>query len=416
MAEDRRRDDRASIESALTTLTEAVGVIDRTETIPVEAASGRVIACPLRSERPIPHYRRATRDGYALRAAETVGASSTDPVRLSETPGEEMDGQALPINTGGAVPPGADAVVMDEDVETDDRGVIVTEPVDAGDFVVPVGADIEAADPLFRAGHRLRPGDLGLLRLAGLSSVEVRSRPIVAVLPTGEELVTEQPGPGEVIETNGLVLSRLVERFGGVARYRPVVTDDPTALREAVERDRKADLIVTAGGSASGERDVLPAVIEEIGEYLIRGLAVRPGHTAGIASVPDTPLFSLPGTPIANLVLAWILLRPTLLAAQGRPLTNPPAETADLAQPLESEPGVLTVHGVQQVKTGPDRPVVREVSGHGLPQLRALEGWARVPPEEPSLSAGRAVEVEYWASADQSDADALKSSENADTR
>ena len=162
--------------------------------------------------------------------------------------------EAARVHTGSALPDGADAVVTIEQVETVGDDVETFDAVARGENVGPVGEDVAEGQRLYDAGETLRPSDLGLCRSVGLDAVTVYEPPTVAVIPTGEELVESDPDAGEVIETNGLTVSRLVRRWGGEARYRDVVTDDETALAAAIEADLDADVIVTTGVSSTRPR------------------------------------------------------------------------------------------------------------------------------------------------------------------
>ncbi|MFB6110214.1 MAG: molybdopterin molybdotransferase MoeA [Halodesulfurarchaeum sp.] len=398
---------------AISILGTEIGSIDRTEQVPLPAADGRVLAGSVSSERAQPHYRRASRDGYAVRAADTADPPNT----LSPTEGPVGAGEAARVHTGSAVPAGADSVVMIEEARETEAGVEIAEAAEAGQHVVPVGADLEAGRPLFERGHRLRPGDLGALKIAGMRSVAVLERPEVAVVPTGEELVQSDPGPGQAVETNGLVGSRQVRRWGGQPRYRDVVTDDETAIRAAIERDLDADLVVTTGGSSVGARDLLPRVIADRGEVLVDGMAIRPGGTAGLGVVEGTPIAMLPGTPVASLVLGWLLLRPALQRALGTPPASPPSVAAELEAPIESRGGRRTVHGIELESTEQGTPLARKADGHGLPSLSGIDGWLQVSEEAQSLGAGRSVTVEQWGTLPaQSEADWENSSRNEETR
>ena len=415
---DRLEDDSTSIGEAIAVLEAELGSIDRTETVPVDEAVGRVLAEPVPAARNLPHYRRSERDGYAVRALDTTGASETDPVVLVMTDdargaGERTlgSGETSYVHTGSAVPEGADAVVMVENVtESSDgesppdadgqtgTGIEIESPVESGAYVTPLGADLEAGSRLFEAGHRLRPGDLGVLTVAGVDEIDAVDLPTVAVIPTGEELVQTDPGPGEAIETNGLVGSALVEHWCGRARYRDVVTDDPSALRTALERDLDADLIVTSGGSSVGSRDLLPTVVANRGEVLVRGLALRPGQSASLGVVSGTPIAMLPGTPIASLVVAWLLVRPALTTAVGTRDTEPPTVQATLETDLESTVGRRTVHGVSLEDSGgqTEKLAARSAERGGLPSLARIDGWVQVEESASERTVGEIVPVERW--------------------
>ncbi len=415
--EDRRSagfKDRTRVEAARSHLLAAIDPHDRTGRVPLGDADGRVVAAPITSPRPVPHYPRAAMDGYAVRAADTFGSSDRSPVavrRLDDDTDAVAPGAARRVHTGSELPEGADAVVMVEDTETVGGEVEVYGAVAEGENVAPVGEDVARDQRLYDPGHRLRPSDLGLLKSVGATGVEVYDRPEVSVIPTGEELVQADPDPGEVIETNGQTVSQLVERWGGTATYRDVVTDDPAALREAIERDLDHDVVVTTGGSSVGERDYLPEVLTDLGEILVHGVALKPGHPVALAVVEGTPVLALPGYPVACIVNAVQFLRPALKHAGHVPCPAFPTRTAALGRKISSEPGTRTFVRVQlqspesdgeraeDGETGDDTAVAvpTRASGAGVLSSVALaDGWVVVPEGREGYDAGATVAVENW--------------------
>ncbi len=392
----------STVAEAVEILTAQLGQPDRTEVIQIEDSVGRVLASPAEAALEQPHYPRSNRDGYAVRSEDIPDTASTRPTTLTETNPPVETGETSYVHTGSAVPTGADAVVMIEDVTETETGIEVREPVESGDFVTEPGAELAAGTRLFEPGHRLRPGDLGTLKVADVSEVSVRQKPTVAVVPTGEELVQSDPAPGEVIETNGLVGNALVEQWGGDPRYRSVVTDDEAALRAAIERDQDAGLLVTSGGSSVGSRDLLPAVVADMGTVLVDGLALRPGHSASVGVVSGTPVVMAPGTPIASLVVARLLVRPAIAAALGTALLPSPTTEASLAAPLDSVAGKHTVHGIRLESTSgaDDSPVAHEAARGGLPSLARIDGWVQVEESRATIDAGESVAVERWGECD----------------
>ncbi|WP_049983042.1 gephyrin-like molybdotransferase Glp [Halorubrum sp. BV1] len=431
MSHDRRESGfkrRTRVSDARSTLLDAVSPHDRTESVSLPSADGRVVAEPIDAPAPVPSYERAAMDGYAVRAEDTFGASSRSPVVL-QTAGEDETvepgdvaaigpGEAARVHTGSAVPEGADAVLMVEQAETVGDEIEAFDAVAVGENVGDIGEDVAAGQRLFDSGHTLRPSDLGLLKSVGIDSLPVYERPTVAVIPTGEELVQSDPGPGEVIETNGLTVSRLVERWGGEARYRDVVTDDEDALAAAIERDLDADIVVTTGGSSVGERDLLPEVVAEIGEVLVHGVALKPGHPVCLGRAGDTPVVSLPGYPVACIVNAAQFLRPAQKRVGGTTAVPFPTRRARLARKVPSEPGTRTFARVSiedaddGLSTGEsdtdatdggdadvDLPVATptRASGSGILSSVALaDGWVVVPEPREGLEAGAAVDVQLW--------------------
>ena len=408
MSHDRRESGfkrRTRVAEARATLLDAVAPHDRRESVPVDAADGRVVAEPIDAPAPVPGYDRAAMDGYAVRASDTFGAGDRSPAVLAaKAAGADAvaPGEAARVHTGSAVPDGADAVVMIEQVETVGDDVEVFDAVATGENVGEAGEDVADGQRLYEAGHVLRPSDLGLLRSVGLDSVPVREPPEVAVNPTGEELVESDPGPGEVIETNGLTVSRLVERWGGEPRYRDVVTDDHAALREAVAADLDADVVVTTGGSSVGERDLLPEVVDDLGEVLVHGVALKPGHPVCLGRAEGTPIVSLPGYPVACIVNAAQFLRPAMKRAAGTDADPFPTRRATLDRKVASEPGVRTFArvSVSDEDGGDDAlptATPTRASGSGILSSVALaDGWVVVPEPREGIDAGEPVDVELW--------------------
>ncbi|WP_049997720.1 molybdopterin molybdotransferase MoeA [Halococcus sediminicola] len=378
-------------------LSEYLTPVERTATHRLEAADGRALATPIDAQRDVPHYERAAMDGFAVRARDTFGASERSPVRLAraETVGPNS---GTWVHTGSELPTGADAVVMVEHTETRGEEIEVREPVAEGANVAPVGEDVTVGTRLYEPGHRLRPSDLGLLKSAGIGELEVYERPTVGVIPTGEELVQHEPEAGETIETNGLTVSRYVERWGGAATYRAVVTDERAALRAAIERDLTEDIVVTTGGSSVGERDLVPGILDELGEMLVHGVALEPGHPVGIGVVQDTPVLALPGYPVAAIVTAVQLLRPALKRMGHLPRHPQPTTEARLDGKIPSEPGTRTFARVELRKGEAGRMAVPvRTGGAGVLSSVALsDGWVVVPESSEGLPAGETVAVEHW--------------------
>ncbi len=399
---------RTRVETARSVLETAIDEHDvacERNRIPLERADGRVLAESITAAVDVPHYERAAMDGYAVRASDTFGATDRSPAVLEEQSTPDYETPVAPqvarrVHTGSALPPDADAVVMIEHVESyEATGELeVLESVAEGENVAPVGEDVESGQKLYEPGHRLRPSDLGLVRSVGVTRPLVADQPTVGVIPTGEEVVHENPGPGEVIETNGLTVSRLVERWGGRSTHRDIVTDDPESLRVAIQRDLTKDVIVTTGGSSVGERDLLPEVIDNLGDVLVHGVALKPGHPVCIGIVEKTPVLALPGYPVACIVNAVQFLRPVLAWLQGTEPAPHPSVQATLERKIPSEPGTRTFARVALEGAGDDLTAVpTRASGSGVLSSVALaDGWVVVPEAREGIPAGEAVAVELW--------------------
>ena len=389
---------RTPLASARETVLSAVDAHERTARLTFELAAGRVAAEPITASQPVPNYRRAAMDGFAVRAADTVGAADRSPVVLSIHEESVPPGGTTRVHTGSEMPAEADAVVPIEHATVVEDELEVFTAAAAGEHVGPVGEDVSEGQQLFAPGHRLRPSDLGLLKSVGQYEIEVYDRPTVGIIPTGEELVETDPEPGEIIETNGLTVSQLVEQWGGTPTYRNIVTDDESALRAAIQRDLTKDIVVTTGGSSVGERDLLPEVVDELGEILCHGVAIKPGYPVAIGRVQQTPICMLPGYPVSCIVTAVQLLRP-LLKQMGRlPLEPLPSQSATLTQKLPSEPGSKTFARVKtETESGQLLATPVQTTGAGILSSVALaDGWVVVPEPREGYSEGETVAVENW--------------------
>ncbi len=411
---------RTRVDDARATLLDAFEPHDRTERVRLAVADGRAVARSLTAPHPVPGYDRAAMDGYAVRASDTIGASDRAPALLTQQArdSEVAPGGAVRVHTGSELPAGSNAVVMIEQVTEVGDDLEVFSPVAEGENVGDTGEDVAKGQTLYEPGHRLRPSDLGLLKSVGLAEVEVYKPPTVGVIPTGEELVDFDPDPGEIIETNGLTVSRLAERWGATPTYRNIVTDEPSALRAAVQRDLTKDIVVTTGGSSVGERDLIPEVVDDLGEVLVHGVGLKPGHPVALGVVEKTPVLMLPGYPVACIVNAVQFLRPALKRMGHLPREPVPTREATLARKIASEPGTRTFARVAvdpaDGNTAADdaatedatadnaaaseyRATPTRTSGSGVLSSVALaDGWVVVPEAREGYAAGDRVTVEYW--------------------
>jgi molybdenum cofactor synthesis domain-containing protein len=263
------------------------------EEVPLAEALGRVTAAPVWAAISAPHYHASAMDGYAARSRDTQGASETSPVTLhllgDEDEIERVKRPAQALNTGHALPAWADSVIMVENVQPGETAgeLIIRAPVAPWQHVRPMGEDMVATELVLPANHSLRPVDLGALGGSGHASVSVRRRPRVAVIPTGSELVSAEdvaasggrPAPGKIVEFNSLVLAAQIESWGALATRWPIVPDEDESIKAAVvEAASTHDLVLINAGSSAGTEDWTAQVIRELGEVLVHGVAVRPGH------------------------------------------------------------------------------------------------------------------------------------------
>ena len=328
---------------------------DAVEQISVSDALDRVTHREVRAPSDLPAFPRSTMDGYAVRAADTYGASEGVPAYLSVT-GEVLMGRdagiavspggAVVVHTGGMLPEGADAVVMVENTQQVDEGTIeVVRQVAPGENVIQVGEDVRAGDALVPAGRWLRPQDLGGLLGIGITEVAVAPRPVVAIMSTGDELVPPDVavGPGQVRDINTYSISALVARAGGAPRPLGIIPDDWKMQIEAARAGLEgADMLVVSAGSSVSARDLTARVIGGLGEpgILVHGVAVRPGKPTILAVADGKPVVGLPGNPVSAMVIFDLLVTPTIHLLSG--CTSPPPRPfveATLARNLASTTG-----------------------------------------------------------------------------
>jgi molybdopterin molybdotransferase len=381
-----------------------------TETVPLAQALRRVPAGPVTAPHPLPGFARSTVDGYAVRAADTYGVSEGLPGYLSVTgavpmgaePGVTVGpGAAVAMPTGGALPPGADAVVMIEYTAEAMPGTIeVVRPVAPGEGVVRADEDAAIGDEIIPSGRPLRPQDLGMLAAAGVTTVRVHARPVVTIFSTGDEVVppeTETLKPGQVRDATAAALAALVRDAGGVPEPGGIVPDDPGALEKALREALPAsDVIVISAGSSVGIRDETAGAVARLGPPGIwcHGLAIKPGKPTLLAESAGVPVIGLPGNPRSALVVFRLIGTPLVRLVGG--CTQPPPEAstrARLARDLASATGRLDVVQVR-VSEGVATPVFGLSAL--LSVLTAADGYIVIPEEATGLDAGSQVEVTLY--------------------
>ena len=344
---------------------DAIDSLDLTpepETVPLAEARGRVLAERVDADLDVPGFDRASVDGYAVRGRNTFGADEADPVELdlvgtvhagAEPDVAVGDGEAAEISTGAVLPDGADAVVMverTEELRDGDgvRAVATRNAVAPGDNVMLAGTDVAAGARALGPGTRLTPREIGLLSALGVDAVPVRGRPTVGIVSTGDELV--RPGgdlrseAGQIYDVNSYTIAAGVEEAGGVAKLYPHAGDDYDEMeRLLVEAAAECDLVLSSGSTSASAVDVIYRVIEDRGELLLHGVAVKPGKPMLIGELGGGAYVGLPGYPVSALTIFRTFVAPAIREAAGLP-----------------EPETATVRG---------RMAVRERYGEGRLRL-----------------------------------------------
>lgn len=370
------------------------------EPVALGRAAGRVTAEPVRARVDLPPFASSAMDGYAVRAADLPG---TLPVVARIAAGRPADralgaGEAMEISTGGVVPDGADTVVPVEYVVhgDNDNSVGIAEPVAVGANVRPRGRDVVEGEPVAPAGVRVGAALVGALAAAGLADVRCTRRPRVAVVATGTELVS--PGtplaPGQIYESNGVMLAAALAASGADIEVLPVVADDEAAHRAALERGLAADVLVTSGGVSVGPHDLVRRVEAELGvEEVFWRVAIRPGKPVSFGVRGDTLVFGLPGNPVSSLVGCELFVKPALRALQGVADPLPRLQPGRLGSPLAR---TEARDELVRARSHLDQDVVVVVpldgqESHMIVHSAAADALVHVPRGSGVLAAGAAV-------------------------
>lgn len=380
-------------------------------TLPLELARGLVLAADVVATGPVPPFDNTAMDGFAVRAADTAGASPTTPVRLrlvadlraGAPPATGVrTGEAARIMTGAPLPAGADAVVPVERTSAADPATVeVREAVEPGRHVRRAGEDVRAGEVVARAGDELTPARLGLLAGVGVDRVAVRPRPRVGVVSTGDELVPAGAplGPGRIHDANRPMLAALVAGGG----FEPVdlghVGDDAAEIEAViVEGARRCDAVVSSGGVSMGDADLVKVVLERLGEFRWMQVAIRPAKPLafGLVGQARVPVFGLPGNPVSVVVAFELFARPALRAMMGHRHLDRPRVRAVADEALSRRPDGKTHFVRVACRLGDDGRVHVRASGpqgsHQLSALAAADGLA-VLPDGDGVHRGDDVEV-----------------------
>lgn len=361
--------------------------VDRVESMPLEDASGRVSAEDIVSRIFVPPFTRSAMDGYAVRAKETYGASRLRPVTLKMIEsvyagGEPRKsvgrGQCTEIATGAMLPKGADAVVMVEDTEVDGTEVLVYGSVHPGQNASRKGEDIEPGIKVISKGELLNPSKVGAIAALGRPRVKVYRRPMVAVIPTGNEVAPlgSKLRPGQVYNINSYTLAGAVQANGCTARMSPIVSDTLEDLEKAMKDNSDCDALVFSGGSSVGERDIMLDVLERNGRVLFHGVAIKPGKPTLFGVAGGQLVFGMPGYPTACLSNAYILLAPVLRKMARQPVRSAETVDARMAKRVVSTTGrtqFLTV----RLEDGLAHPAFKE-SG-AITSMAFADGYIVIP-------------------------------------
>jgi len=379
-------------------------------------AIGRVTAENISSPIELPPFDNSAMDGYALRASDVASATRDKPVKLSlvgrVAAGESFSGKVAPgacvrLFTGSPLPAGADAVVMQEDTQSDPARpteIHILDPVKPWENVRFHGEDIKPGPSLVTKGQELTPARLGLLAATGCAEVSVFRQPLVGILATGSEL--KEPGqmlaPGQIYESNRLTIAALSRKSGAIPQIFPIVTDALEKTRDALTiAMKKCDIVVSSGGVSVGEMDFVKQALGELGgELQFWKVAIKPGRPFVFGRFPERSstgpklFFGLPGNPVSAFVTFVLLVRPAILRWQGAAEVVSRSHPGILGESLENQG---ERRHFMRVKIAPDGMVYSAgvQASHILSSLAAADGLVDVPPQT-TITAGKTVQVLRW--------------------
>jgi molybdopterin molybdotransferase len=374
------------------------------ETVALAAGLGRVLAQDVTARLTQPPVAVSAMDGYAVRAAD-VGKVPVTLAVVGEAPaggafaGTVTNGQAVRIFTGGPVPDGADAVVIQEDTDRDGDQVTVKETAPAGDNIRAAGIDFKTGARLLEHGRLLRARDIALAAAANHAWLTVGRRPRIALLATGDELVRpgETVGPNQIISSNGPGLAAFVRACGGEPVDLGIAPDDADALRAIASRATGVDLLVTVGGASVGDRDLVQKVLGEIGLQVdFWKIAMKPGKPLMFGTFKGIPMIGLPGNPVSALVCAILYLRPAILAFQGASDTAIPMARAKLGRAVKSNNFREDFLRATLARDAQGEPVATPLPVQDSSMLSVLAGadcLIRRPPNAGAVQAGEWVPI-----------------------
>ncbi|MFV2091643.1 MAG: gephyrin-like molybdotransferase Glp [Hyphomicrobiales bacterium] len=390
-----------SVEDALARATAGLAPT-ATEHVPLEHAAGRVLAADVAARRAQPPAAMSAMDGYGVRA-EDVGTAPVTLEIIGTAPaghpfaGTVGPGQAVRLFTGSLIPQGADAVVMQEDTQSDGTQVTISIRVAKNRFVRPRGMDFDTGEVLLKVGQVLGPSQLSLAAAMNHAGLDVYTKPVVGILATGDELVRPGPmvGAHDTIVSNNFGLMALVARLGGAPVDLGIAPDNEPGLNDAFDRANNMDLLVTTGGASVGDHDLVQQVLVQRGLALdFWRIAMRPGKPLIHGSLGDMRFLGLPGNPVSALVCAQIFLVPMLAALTGRPL-NQARHFASLGCDMPAN-NQRQAYLRASISPGDDDQVATPFEGQ---DSAMLAGLARAdclvvrPPNAPAASAGARVEI-----------------------
>ena len=382
-------------------IAENVNQVNRVEEVPLDEGAGRVLAADLVAHNNIPPFDRSSMDGYAVKAADTHGASESKPKQLkllgAGYAGEPFagivgDGECIEIATGSPLPKGADAVIMVEYARISGKGVDMMREAKLGDNIEHEGEDIKSGEIVVKAGDVLTAGKIGAAAALGVTSLRVYAKPIVALYSSGNEIVPQgKPlGPGQVYDINTHTLASIVEANGCVPLRKGLVPDDAQTMLMTVKEAGNYDAVVFSGASSVGSRDFFAQIVEQLGTVHFHGLQVKPGKPTLFGTVQGTPVFGMPGNSTSCLSNAYIFLIPMLRKMARLPALETKMVEAKLSRLVKSD-GEREVFYTVRLENREAVPVFKRSST--ITSMAHADGMIIIPAKTKRVEAGSTVNV-----------------------
>jgi molybdenum cofactor synthesis domain-containing protein len=375
--------------------------IPRTQRVSINDSLNRVLAEDVVATRSTPPFNRAAMDGYAVKAKDTFGVSRQNPKLLNivdvlyagSVPKKKLAaGECIQIATGAMMPPGADAVVMIEDVTQENDQVKIFHPVYPNANTASKGEDIKKGELILKQGIILGPAKIGVLASQGMRRVKVYEKPRVAIIPTGEEIgeVGKRLSRGQVYDINSYTLSAMVKESGCLAIKFNIVSDEIDQIKATICEGLKNDLVIISGGSSVGERDLLFGILQKWGQVIFHGIQIKPGKPTMFALVEGLPVLGMPGYPTSCLINAYLLLEPALRKMAHLPPKRELIINAKLSERVPSSVGRRQFLPVK-ITSGSAMPIFKK-SG-SITSTAQADGYIVVAENTDILEKGEPVKV-----------------------
>ncbi len=377
---------------------ENIDTIDSLGSITDEVVSAKISS---------PFYHSSAMDGYAVKFADTFGASERSPNQL------KIHDQAIYVSTGDPIPDDFNAVIMIEDVNiissqgsgiggrgSENEYIEIIKPATPWQHVRTVGEDIVTTELIVPLNHRIRPVDIGAMLAGGFNKVRVRKKPKVVIIPTGDELVENveigKLSKGQIIESNSRILSALVTEWGGEPIRFEIVPDRIDELKKALEEaSERGDIIAVNAGASVGKKDFTSMVISELGEVILHGVNIKPGKPVILGWIHNKPVIGVPGYPVSAYIVFEIFIKPVIHKYLGIEMEKPVLLSASLSRQIASTVGIEEFIRVKIGKVG--ERIMASPVGRGAGLLMSLvkaDGFLRIPAMSEGLGAGTEVKIE----------------------